>query len=268
MPRCFHPNEAELLHGVELVSTDLFDTLLLRTLRSERARIVAGERSFARKLAEQGLTVSEIWLVEARLEAQRLAYRALNMAAQDGEVALTDVIRRQIAMLGLPADLCGTRLAIEIAVEKEALRPNRPLAALLRHCRSEGRRVIAISDIGLPTSALETLVPVDAQSLPEGRQRFLDADVRVVAEIRQPAGPIPRTARYLPPGALVGAEHADVHARLAQRPRARRSGQSRADHGCSERSDAHLTLPFDVPGHNCVAMDADPQTLTSKEDGP
>ncbi len=158
MPRCFHPDEAELLDGVELVSTDLFDTLLLRTLRSERARIDAGERSFARKLAEQGLTVSEIWLVEARLEAQRLAYRALDMAAQDGEVALTDVIRRQIAMLGLPADLCGTRLAIEIAVEKEALRPNRPLAALLRRCRSEGRRVIAISDIGLPTSALETLV--------------------------------------------------------------------------------------------------------------
>lgn len=158
MPRWFHPNEAELLDGVELVSTDLFDTLLLRTLRSERARIVAGERSFARRLAEQGLPVKETWLVEARLEAQRLAYRALDMAGQDGEVALSEVIGRQVAILGLPAALCETRLAIEIAVEKESLRPNQRLAALLRRCRSEGRRVVAISDIGLSTSALEALV--------------------------------------------------------------------------------------------------------------
>lgn len=158
MPGRFHPNETQLLDGVELVSTDLFDTLLLRTLRSERARIIAGERSFARNLAEQGLPVSERWLVEARLEAQRLAYRALDMADRDGEVALRDVIGRQLAILGLPATLCETRLAIELAVEMESLRPNRQLAALLRRCRSRQQRVVAISDIGLPASALAALV--------------------------------------------------------------------------------------------------------------
>lgn len=162
MPGWPHPNEAALLDGVELVSTDLFDTLLLRTLRSERARIIAGERRFARKLAEQGLQLAEGALVEARLEAQRLAYRALDMAMQDGEVALRDVIRRQLVMLGLPGPrvktLCETRLAIELAVEKESLRPNHALAALLRRCRGEGRRVVAISDIGLPTTTLDALV--------------------------------------------------------------------------------------------------------------
>lgn len=158
MPGRFHPNEAELLDGVDLVSTDLFDTLLLRTLRSERARIIAAERSFARSLAERGLTVSERRLVEARLEAQRLAYRALDMADRDGEVALRDVIGRQLAMLGLPAELCETRLAIELAVERDSLRPNRRLAALLRHCRSRRQRVVAVSDIGLPASALTALV--------------------------------------------------------------------------------------------------------------
>lgn len=162
MPGWPHPNEAALLDGVELVSTDLFDTLLLRRLRSERARIIAGESRFARKLAEQGLQLAESMLVEARLEAQRLAYRALDMAMQDCEVALRDVIRRQLVMLGLPRArleaLCEIRLAIELAIEKESLRPNRELAALLRRCRSEGRRVVAISDIGLPTTMLEALV--------------------------------------------------------------------------------------------------------------
>ncbi|QEL23768.1 HAD family hydrolase [Bosea sp. F3-2] len=162
MPGWPHPNEAALLEEVDLVSTDLFDTLLLRTLRSERARIVAGERMFARRLAEQGLPASDDWLVEARLEAQRLAYRALDMTGQDGEVVLRDVIRRQLAILGVPKErmeaLCEARLAIELAIEKESLRPNLQLAALLRRCRAEGRRVIAISDIGLPNSILEALV--------------------------------------------------------------------------------------------------------------
>lgn len=162
MPGWPHPNEATLLDGVALVSTDLFDTLLLRTIRSERARIIAGERRFARKLAEEGLQLAEDVLVEARLEAQRLAYRALDMAKQDGEVALRDIVRRQLVMLGLPRArveaLCEMRLAIELALEKESLRPNRELAALLRRCRSEGRRVVAISDIGLPTVMLEALV--------------------------------------------------------------------------------------------------------------
>lgn len=162
MPGWPHPNEAALLDGVALVSTDLFDTLLLRKIRSERARIIAGERRFARKLAEQGLTVAESSLVEARLAAQRLAYRALDMGAQDGEVALHDVVRRQLLMLGLPGtrleELCEIRLVIELAIEKESLRPNHELAALLRRCRKEGRRVVAISDIGLPTATLEALV--------------------------------------------------------------------------------------------------------------
>lgn len=162
MPGLPHPDDTTLLDGVALVSTDLFDTLLLRKLRSERARIIAGERRFVRKLAEQGLTVAEGSLVEARLAAQRLAYRALDMGAQDGEVALHDVVRRQLLMLGLPGtrveELCEIRLAIELAIEKESLRPNQELATLLRRCRGEGRRVVAISDIGLPTTTLEALV--------------------------------------------------------------------------------------------------------------
>jgi FMN phosphatase YigB (HAD superfamily) len=162
MPGWPHLNVTKLLDGVDMISTDLFDTLLLRTLRSERARILAGERAFARELSGLGLHVEECWLVEARLEAQRLAYRALDIVTQDGEVALRDVITRQLALLGLPRTridaLCEARLAIEIAIEKASLRPNLKLASLLRRARGEGRRVVAISDIGLPSAKLEELV--------------------------------------------------------------------------------------------------------------
>ena len=158
MPNWNLDYRADLLDGIELVSTDVFDTLLLRTHRSERARIIVGERQFARRLAEQGLAVHEKWLIDARLEAQKWAYRALNMSERDNEVALRDVIDRQLALLGLPKTLCKIRLAIELAGERHSLRPNMQLAAALRRCRNQGRRVVAVSDTGLPTPDLAELL--------------------------------------------------------------------------------------------------------------
>lgn len=158
MPDWKLDSRADLFDGIGLVSTDVFDTLLLRTYRSERSRIIAGERQFARRLAEQGLTVHENSLIEARLEAQKWAYRALNMSGQGGEVTLRDVIDRQLAILSLPKTLCEARLMIELAVEQRSLRPNVQLAAVLRRCRSEGRRVVAVSDTGLPTAMLAKLL--------------------------------------------------------------------------------------------------------------
>jgi predicted HAD superfamily hydrolase len=149
---------ASLFRDVDLVSTDVFDTLLLRTARSERLRIVTAEGRFAQALAAMGLSVREAWLVEARLEAQKRAYRALDMSPGDGEVRFLDITRRQLAVLGLPASLLQTKLAIEIDVERESLRPNRTLAEALRRCRRAGQRIIAVSDIALPASALERLI--------------------------------------------------------------------------------------------------------------
>ncbi|WP_069883367.1 hydrolase [Bosea sp. BIWAKO-01] len=148
---------AELFEDVDLVSTDVFDTLLLRTHRSERSRIMAAEQLFALVLERAGHSVSATLLVAARLEAQRLAYRSLDMAG-GGEVRLVDIIRRQLAILGLPNSFVAARVAIEIEIERQSLRPNLALADALRRCRSGGKRVVAVSDIALPTAALETLI--------------------------------------------------------------------------------------------------------------
>lgn len=157
MPGQIERYRAELFEDVDLVSTDVFDTLLLRTHRSERSRILAAEQLFALTLERAGHSVSATLLVEARLEAQRLAYRSHDMAG-GGEVRLVDIIRRQLAILGLPSSFMAARLVIEIEIEQESLRPNLALAEALRRCRSGGKRVVAVSDIALPTAALETLI--------------------------------------------------------------------------------------------------------------
>jgi FMN phosphatase YigB (HAD superfamily) len=143
---------------VDLVSTDVFDTLLLRTWRSESARILAGERAFARVLEARGHRLAVDLLVGSRLEAQRLAFRALNVGADKGEVRLADIVARQLRVLGLPEELAPERLQIELRIEKRSLRRNEALADKLRMLRRSGRRVVAISDTTLDAASLRDLI--------------------------------------------------------------------------------------------------------------
>jgi FMN phosphatase YigB (HAD superfamily) len=142
----------------ELISTDVFDTLLLRTYRSERSRIFHGERLFSRLLAERGWLIDPDLLADARLSSQRLAFRELAMRASAGEVQLEEIISRQLKMLGLPGSLIGERLKIEVQVEKRSLSANRTLANLLRKHRRSGVRLVAISDTTLPSDAVAELI--------------------------------------------------------------------------------------------------------------
>ena len=142
----------------DLVSTDVFDTLLLRTLRSERSREVRGEGAFSRLLATRGIVVPIRALVQARRAAQRLAFRALETLGRDGEIALTHVISRQLHLLGLPGDLVDDRIAIEIDVETSSLRPNSRLIEGLKAHKAAGARIVATSDTTLPGSALAGLI--------------------------------------------------------------------------------------------------------------
>src|SRR4051812_39344520 len=100
--------------NIDLITTDVFDTLLLRIGRSERSRLVAGEMRFAKLLAEEGFIVRRDDLVESRLLAQKFAYRALNCGGHPGEVRLVDIIQRQLLLLGLPVEMAEQRIGIEV----------------------------------------------------------------------------------------------------------------------------------------------------------
>ncbi|EUB99546.1 hypothetical protein PMI07_005827 [Rhizobium sp. CF080] len=143
---------------IDLITTDVFDTLLLRKFKSQRSRLVIGEEQFARFLKTQDRSVAVGALIRARLLAEELSYRALNFIEQRGEVRLVDVISRQLHILGLSQSLVERRLAIELAVEKRALYANGELAMVLRHQRTAGVRIIALSDTGLPGEQLTDLI--------------------------------------------------------------------------------------------------------------
>ncbi|WP_228461929.1 hypothetical protein [Paracoccus liaowanqingii] len=151
-----------LIDGAALVSTDVFDTLLLRDGVSERARIFAAERRLAEILAARGFSLRPDTLAEARLQAKRQAFRALETGNGRGEVRLADIVARQLTILGLPASQIGAlvalRTSLEVAQEKMHLRPNLPLVAFLRRQKTMGRRVVAISDTTLSGVQITALI--------------------------------------------------------------------------------------------------------------
>ncbi len=189
----FHALADHRLNGIALISTDVFDTLLLRRIRSERRRIIEGETLFAEHLLARGLRIGPERLVEARLQSQRLAFRTLATAGA-GEVRLVDVIDGQLRMLGVPAEFAADRIAIEVAVEKRSLFANHALADALRGLRRTGRRIVAVSDTTLPAAAVAELITtfhgpglVDKvwSSADEGRtKRAGDLFLHVAAEER------------------------------------------------------------------------------------
>lgn len=143
--------------AIHLISTDVFDTLLLRTVRSARSRNRQCEQLFSSFLAASGWKIDPMALLKARVEAERLAFRALSVRGS-GEVRLTDVIARELKLLGLPTSLAESRLAIELEVEKTSLFPNRHLANVLRSQRQKGRRIVAISDTTLSSANVRDLI--------------------------------------------------------------------------------------------------------------
>src|ERR1700761_216735 len=149
---------SEAFGRAELISTDVFDTLLLRTCRSERSRILRGERLFSGMLADRGWRIDPDILVDARLSSQQLAFRELAARGCAGEVRLTEIISRQLKMFALPNSLVDERLAIEIQVEKSSLFANRALADILRQRKRFGTRLVAISDTTLPADAVTELI--------------------------------------------------------------------------------------------------------------
>jgi hypothetical protein len=143
---------------IEVISTDVFDTLLLRTSRSERSRILKGERLFSDLLVRCGLHISADLLADARLQAQRLAFRGLALRGVPGEVRIEEIVSRQLSVLGLPQSLVTERLRIEIEVEKASLVANKELASILRAHRLAGARILAISDTTISSEMVRDLI--------------------------------------------------------------------------------------------------------------
>lgn len=124
-----------------LISTDLFDTVLLRdhTIESERLAIAC-------RRAAPGLGVDPAVLTRLRWSLHDNAYLAVAMERPDGEASLSSICATIAAALGLGEAAARILRRAEVDVDIEHLRPSRPLLELFDRAIRRGTRVIVVSD--------------------------------------------------------------------------------------------------------------------------
>ena len=149
----------------DLISTDLFDTVLLRDASTETERLAAAARRAAPVVG-----VGAEALVRLRWALQESAYGAVALERPEGEARLEAMCAAMAAALGGGHAEAEVLRAAEVAVDIGHLRAHRRLLALLGGAREGGTRVVAVSDTYYGAADLRTIldavvgppVPLDA----------------------------------------------------------------------------------------------------------
>jgi FMN phosphatase YigB (HAD superfamily) len=145
---------ARLLEGrARVLSSDVFDTLLLRDGTSETARFAEVGR-----LAAAELRVDPAALARLRWLAHDAAYRGVALQDPTGDAALTGIHRSMVAALGLPDSAAEVLRRTELAVDAAHLRPNTALLRVLLDAAASGTRLLVLSDTYYGETDLRTLL--------------------------------------------------------------------------------------------------------------
>ena len=142
----------------DIVSVDVFDTTLLRDNKGQRRRFAEVATELSHRLGREGRAFDIGLLFKLRLAVHGLAYQAVRMERPEGDATLARMHGIQSALLGLDPSCITHMQEAEIAVERRSLSANRHLLDWLAAMRAEGKPVIAISDIYLPTTVVRALI--------------------------------------------------------------------------------------------------------------
>jgi FMN phosphatase YigB (HAD superfamily) len=124
-----------------MVSTDLFDTVVLRDRTTESERFALAARRAAGRLGVDPAVVARL-----RWSFHDDAYRAVAAERPAGDAALRDICRAMAIALGRDDDSADVLHAAEVATDIAHLRPNRSLLALYGELARRGMRIVAVSD--------------------------------------------------------------------------------------------------------------------------
>jgi len=128
---------------VDVLSLDVFDTLLLREFHSELRRF----REIASAEAARYPDISVRTFYEARALAHQLTYRGTNAVQGCREPRAAAIFGCMANILALPGDAAEVLSALELRYEVEHLRANPVVCALVRRARQNHIPVIAVSDM-------------------------------------------------------------------------------------------------------------------------
>jgi HAD superfamily hydrolase (TIGR01549 family) len=143
MPPASSHSLAELAHPArcDLLSSDLFDTVLLRDHTTETQRFAMAGGDAAKVL---GLDAEAV--VSMRWTMQASAYRAVAIERPTGEATLSTITRIMATAFGLGPEAAEVLRNTEVQVDCRHLRPNLRLLKEFARVLESGVPVVAVSD--------------------------------------------------------------------------------------------------------------------------
>jgi FMN phosphatase YigB (HAD superfamily) len=153
----------------DAISVDVFDTILQRDHKGQRRRFAEIAAELSRRLKQDAYSIDIALLYQLRLAVHELAYRAVGIERPEGDVKFECIERIQTTLLGIGPASIGHLRDAELIVERRSLRANHALINWLVAMSREGKPVIAISDMYLPTTAVTRLINECARTAPIGR---------------------------------------------------------------------------------------------------
>jgi FMN phosphatase YigB (HAD superfamily) len=141
--------------SIEVVTTDVFDTLVFRTVRKP----VDAFALMGARMAERGLLAPRLpadAFQGLRREAEKAARARQHAATGSYEVTIREIYEA-FPGWARAGDL-GALIAVEVEVERDVCVPDLEIAALLLAAQEAGKRVVVISDNYLGASNLRTIL--------------------------------------------------------------------------------------------------------------
>ena len=142
----------------DVLSVDLFDTLLLRDYSLQRVRFAEISVLIAAKLRALGHDIPASALLAGRQEVHKRSYAAVALECPGGDATLEQMLRIQLALFRLPVAYLPMLIASELEVEARHLSPSRGLLKLVARLKSLGKRVVATSDMYLSGASTAALI--------------------------------------------------------------------------------------------------------------
>lgn len=133
--------ESLIIGSHQIVSTDVFDTLVLRDHSTEIERLAQGCQAAARIL-----NVDPKPLLRLRWSFQEIAYRSVTAEGAQGDASLAKICETIADLLSYPSDAATVLRRTEVDAETNHLRPNGYLIDVLQRARENGKGLIAVSD--------------------------------------------------------------------------------------------------------------------------
>lgn len=148
------------IHNINILSIDIFDTLLFRNHKPEVYRfreVCELHRYFFKKI---GYDISSDCLFSARMNVHKIGYRTAPIVKKYRDASITHIFNLYLYHLGIPPsfDLIHDLIEIEIEYEKNNLRLNIEIYNLAVLCKEQGIQIFFISDMYFHKEHLEKLI--------------------------------------------------------------------------------------------------------------